>query len=78
MDIYVLALGRSRKVIAPPLYKGEESFWYAAAFRKDYIFSEEPFIFPKDEVYFIGSGAAKTCGVTKHGRHLGHHLGFYW
>ena len=77
MDIYVLTLGRSRKVIPPPLYKGEESFWYAAAFRKDYIFSEEPFIFPKEEVYFIGSGAAKTCGVTKHGRHLGHHLGFY-
>ena len=77
MDIYVLTLGRSRKVIPPPWYKGEESFWYAAAFRKDYTFSEEPFIFPKDEVYFIGSGAAKTCGVTKHGRHLGHHLRFY-
>ena len=58
-DIYVLTLGRSGKVIPPPLYKGEEGFWYAAAFRKDYTFSEEPFIFPKDEVYFIGSGALR-------------------
>ena len=58
MDIDVLTLGRSRKVIPPPWYKGEESFWYAAAFRKGYTFSEEPFIFPKDEVYCIGGGAA--------------------
>ena len=47
-DIYVLTLGRSGKVIP-----------HAAAFRKDYTFSEEPFIFPKDEVYFFGSGALR-------------------
>ena len=45
-------------------------------FEKDYTLSEEPFIFPKGEVYFIGSGAAKTCSVTKHGRHLGTILDF--
>ena len=59
MDIYVLTLRRTRKLIPLPLYKGEESFWYVATFRNDYTFSEEAFIFPTDEVYFIGSGALR-------------------
>ena len=47
----LLTLERTRKVIAPPWYKGglaDEtpplSFWYVAVFRNDFAFSEKPLI----------------------------------
>ena len=47
----LLTLGRTRKVIPPPWYKGEGlmdppfSFWCVAVFRNDFAFSGKPLIF---------------------------------
>ena len=87
---YLLTVGRTHKVITPPWYKwgGDGVWWNPLPWVFDmlkYTSISKTFCFHRkgfdllDKINYISWVVALfgTCDVTKHGRHLGRHLGFY-
>ena len=81
-----LTLGRTRKFIPPPWYKGgggegkvdgTPSQSYVAVFRNEFYLQRKAFDLLKMRYILLMVALLEACDVTQNGRHLGCHLGFY-